>query len=48
MVFKINFDAFLKQLAAVIANSFAYYNRFNRLCLPQEYTFRISSKDFIH
>lgn len=49
MAVKINFNAcYLKQLAAAIANELAYYNRFNRLCLPKEYTPRISSKDFIH
>ena len=47
MVITINFYAYLKQLAAVIANSFAFYDRFNRFNLPKEYTFQISSKDFI-
>ncbi|GEM_PF-3292425 len=47
MVIRINFDAYLKQLAAVIANSFAFYDRFNRFSLPKEYTYQISSKDFI-
>jgi len=47
MVTRINFDVYLKQLAAVIANSFAFYDRFNRFNLPKEYTYQISSKDFI-
>ncbi len=46
---KINFDAYyLRHLAASVAISFAFYDRFNRMCLPKEYITRISSKDFIY